>query len=297
MRTSVLFVFALWLSFGLNGQIVVKARWIDNVDYAKNNPEKVQFLDLSNTQLDAVPKYVSDFKNLIGIKLSDNNISHISDEFSRNKNLEFIELSGNNIQEINFNVFNACKRNLKAIWLRDNDLSVIDSTINILKYLEELHLGRNGIKSFDDNIMLKKLNYLAVDDNQLVELPTFLDASYKLQKLNLNANKITSFKLTEEMRNLKSLDIGDNPIENFEIKSARYKLERLILDWIAIEEEWLTQLPTSVKVLSMEHCELSSLDGISHLKKLKELSVLHNSIDEPSAAHFKSNSRVKKLWF
>ncbi|MEM1319393.1 MAG: leucine-rich repeat domain-containing protein [Bacteroidota bacterium] len=269
--------------------------WFTDLEKAFKDPLRVYNLDLSNQGLDTIPAYIQRFPNLIALKLSDNTISALNDNLSTLSKLEFLELSGNKLTSIDFTLFKKAKFNLEEIWLRDNKITEIDSTIQVLRSLKLLNLGNNQIEHIDPNIRLKHLESLYLDYNVLQVVPALVYTAYKLEYLNLNANQLKRFELNTGLRNLKSLNIGDNPIESLQFKKSKYKLSTLILDWIDLSKQNLKQLPFSIQILSLEHCQLYDIEGIAHLKNLKELSVIYNELQQIPEA-LKSMRELEKLW-
>jgi Leucine-rich repeat (LRR) protein len=252
--------------------------WIDDLEIALSEPERVFNLDLSNSGLESIPEYLNRFPNLQSLKLSDNNIDSLNENISGLRKLEYLDLCGNKIRKINFQYLSGLNYSLKELWLRDNDLKYINSEINVLESLEVLNLGSNNIRDIDSGVSLARLRELVLDGNELRRVPELINASSRLIKLNLNNNQIESFKLTRYNRNLIELNIGDNPLIDFEVEPIKYKLEILIFDWVRLEDNWLEQFPSTLRVLSIEHCDLKSIQKLSHLNSLRELSIISNEI-------------------
>ncbi|MFK7946394.1 MAG: leucine-rich repeat domain-containing protein [Saprospiraceae bacterium] len=296
MKNLFVIVFVLIFSTVINAQFDTNREvWINDLEVALKEPNRVYNLDLSEQHLTEIPKEIEAFTNLTNLKLSDNRITDLSDVLKSLKHLIFVELSGNELREVDFTIFKNSNMSLEEIWLRDNRLTTIDSSINCLENLLVLNIGQNRIQKLDASIDLPILRVLKVDNNHLKTTPEMLINSPKLRYLNINANEISNFTLSLNFRNLNELNLSDNPITKFEIEPGKLKLQVLILDWISIDESLLNNFPKTLRVLSMEHCDLKNIDSIVHLRNLKELSLMHNDLKElpQEIYNFKI---LEKLW-
>lgn len=296
MKNLFVIAFVLIFSTVINAQFDAnKEVWINDLEVALKEPNRVYNLDLSEQNLTKIPKEIEAFKNLTNLKLSDNRITDLGEALKSLEHLIFVELSGNQLRKVDFTIFKKSNQSLEEIWLRDNRLTNIDSTINCLENLLVLNIGQNRIQQLDESINLPILRSLKVDNNHLKSTPKMLVNSPKLRYLNVNANEISMFSLGLNFRNLNELNLSDNPITEFEIEQGKLKLQVLILDWINFDESLLNQLPKTLRVLSMEHCDLKNVRSIVHLRNLKELSLMHNELKElpQEIYNFK---KLEKLW-
>jgi Leucine-rich repeat (LRR) protein len=293
---SVFIMAFLCYSFSMLAQYHMNMdRWITNLSDARRQAEHVYNLDLSSQHLKEIPYEIRNFVNLEALKLSDNDILHLDGRLKFLKKLKFVELSGNRMYSIDFSEFEGSKNTLEEIWIRENNLRKVEGISNHFEQLKILDLGGNLLTELSDDIQLPALHSLDLDANQLTTLPEFLVNTTKLKTLNLSGNQITVFEINPSLRKLKVLNLSDNPLEHIDWGNHKMKVERLILDWISLDETDILSMPKSVEILSMEHCGLSSVAGIVHLRKLKELSLLHNNITElPEDFHRLKN--LKKLW-
>ncbi|MCI5081274.1 MAG: protein phosphatase 1 regulatory subunit 42 [Saprospiraceae bacterium] len=291
--SSLLFLFVS----PLHGQIDTNREiWFTDLTKAFENPLRVYNLDLSNNKLDSIPAYLSRFKNLEALKLSDNNIGAINDQLKQLKKLKFLELSGNRIRTINFAQLAPLKYSLEELWLRDNEIRSLDASIEYLSSLTRLDLGQNKITTIDSNITLKYLEVLTLDNNYISEFPAMIQNAPKLKILNLNSNNLTAFHFTTSQRNLRELNIGNNPIEKLQVDATKYKLEVLIMDWIDLQQQDLSFLPSSLRILSIEHCNLDAIpEEIFQLRYLEELSLIQNELTKLPAELLELR-RLDKIW-
>ena len=292
---SLLFCLLIGLSSNsLTAQIDANSnKWFTNLKDALSEADRVYKLDLSGQGLTEIPKELSAFPNLNELRIMDNLISTVGTELSENTRLESLDLSGNQIESIDFNNLSENALNLKFLILRENSLEEIDASINKLKFLTYLDLGGNFINDFDDDILLKYLKVLVLDNNSITEVPKIAINSPKLKTLNLNSNQIEIFDV-RVFQNLKALDLGDNPLKKYNITISI--LEKLILDWVDFSELELYPLPVSIEILSLEHCGLKEIpEFVYKLYKLQELSVMHNDISKLND-RLNECVKLKQLW-
>jgi len=268
-------------------------KWFTNLQDALSEPEKVYKLDLSGQDLDKIPTELSAFPNLDGLKLSHNHISEVGTELSENTRLEYLDLTGNQIVKINFDNLSNSGLNLTTLIIRENLLENIDASINQLKFLTHLDLGGNFIEAIDEEVNLRYLKQLALDNNSIAELPEIVTTSKKLKSLNLSSNNIEVFEV-RVLENLTALNLSDNPLKKFNITIS--KLEKLVFDWVNFNELELYPLPVSLKVLSMERCQLESIPSfVFKMHKLEELSIKNNDISIIDPA-IENCTKLKTLW-
>jgi len=281
-------------SNGLSAQYDVNTnKWFTNLQDALGEADRVYKLDLSGQGLTEIPSEISSFTNLVELRIGDNLINSIGTELSENSRLEYLDLSGNLIKSIDFNNLSENALNLKYLVLRENSLTEIDASINKLKFLSHLDLGGNFIKNLDDEILLRFLKVLILDNNNLADVPPMAINAPKLTTLNLNANNIEIFDV-RVFPSLTALDLGDNPLKKYNITIS--KLEKLILDWVDFNELELYPIPLTMEILSLEHCNLTAVPAfIYDLYQLEELSIMHNEIVslDPQLSECK---KLKLLW-
>lgn len=251
-------------------------KWFTNLEDALSEADRVYKLDLSGQGLKEIPAELSAFTNLEELRIMDNLISNVGTELSENTRLESLDLSGNQIESIDFNNLSENALNLRILNLRENSLERIDASINKLKFLSHVDLGANFIESIDQDILLKFLKVLVLDNNNLLDVPTMAINAPKLRTLNLSANRIEVFDV-RVFPSLTALDLSDNPLLKFNITIS--KLEKLILDWVDFTNFELYPLPITMKILSLENCNLKAIPNFVYkMYKLEELSLMHNEI-------------------
>lgn len=297
MAKLVVFTCALLLApFFLSAQYDLNEEvWFDNLEEALRTPGRVYNLDLSNQGLTAIPEEITRFPKLRALKLSDNKLDSLNSCLFELRQLRFLELSGNRIKQIDFTRFEGQTYSLTEFWLRDNQLERIDASINTLKYLEVLQLGYNNITTIELGVALPNLRTLKLDGNYLETVPPLVYSCPKLKVLNLNGNQLDRFHYRASLRKLVELNLGDNPLQDITFANVKYQLEILVLDWIAVQQDWLARLPNTLVTLSLEHCDLTDISPISHLRQLEELSLMYNQLDTVERT-LRKLRRLRQVW-
>ncbi|XP_071681274.1 uncharacterized protein [Lolium perenne] len=161
------------------------------------NCSKLQWLDLSFNMLEgSIPRNIDYLSNLVGILLSENNISGvIPPTFSNITHLQYIllddnQLEGNIPEELGQLV------DMVVIRLGRNMLSGrVPTTLFNLSHLEELYLSSNmlsGAVPSDIGDMVPSLQYLILRDNNLEgHIPDSLGNASELQAIDLSYNYFT----------------------------------------------------------------------------------------------------------
>lgn len=139
-------------------------------------------LDLSNCNLDEIPKEMKALQNLEDLSLKYNSI----------RKIENIPIT------------------VKKLYLSYNKLKDIDEKICGLKNLELLYLGYNFIKEVPIELSkLEKLRNLSLDDNLIRNLPIELSKLINLRHLYLTNNPI--HHIPKEIQDIPKINIYYNP--------------------------------------------------------------------------------------
>lgn len=62
-----------------------------------------------------------------------------------------------------------------------------------------------------------------------------------------------------------------------------------------VQSAWLAELPSTLTTLSLEHCGLTSIDPLTRLCRLEEISLMHNQLKSAQSSLSKL-PRLKKVW-
>eukprot|EP01083_Nonionella_stella_P067079 177177_1 len=153
-----------------------------------------------------------------------------------------------------------------------------------LHQLELLNLGNNKISSIDGLRTLNgSLKGLDVDSNNVSDVG-ILSEFKELKELWLSGNKIKDIGILRELHYLRVLNVSDNMISESGIESLSglHQLETLDLSGnnIPISIEGLRTLNASLIELWLGGCNISSIEVLGELKKLRELYLPRNKIKD-----------------
>jgi len=240
--------------------------WINNNPFIKN----LNYLDLSNSNLDFLPDEINLFNNLIRLYAQDNQLEFLSENFTENfSKLEELCLHNNHLKELPKNFVQNSKK-LKFLCLRKNYLkSLPDDITDNLQYLETLSFSENKIESLPENFAknLPRLQEIYLQGNQLKELPkNFVQNSKNLKKINLSKNYLENLpkNFSENLFSLEELYLNENNLvasfpENFNLSK---------LKTLALQNNNLSNLPKNF-IANLN--ALQTLDlGENPLQKLPE---------------------------
>lgn len=204
------------LSFGLTITEIV--------EHEKIYIDRDKFLNLLGFKIkniDNLSNY-TDFQNLHGLILDNNNISNIGNSFENLKSLKSLCLRHNYIQEIGENAFNG------------------------LKSLEKLDLGENFIETVSPKAFLdlSKLKELLLDYNKLAYLhrDAFKNQN-QLEILFLSKNNFERFEpgIFRNLKNIEILNLSKNRLAELSINSFRafdkVKLKILLLEKLKLSDK------------------------------------------------------------
>lgn len=150
-------------------------------DIKNNNPhfEKVsnivtlKSLDLSYTNLQEIPTYLSQLTHLEWLDLSYTNITHIPESICKLQNLQQLDLRGNNIRTIPISILKLKK--LETLILDDNQISNIPLFIHEMDNLRNLYLNKNKITKIPKSLKdMKHLKEIDLRNNHIIYISSSL---------------------------------------------------------------------------------------------------------------------------
>ncbi|KAF0736353.1 hypothetical protein Ae201684P_007226 [Aphanomyces euteiches] len=273
----------------------------------KDVPDAVYF-PRRHKEVDEKP---SDWKDLVKLDLSYNDIVTLSPDIEQLKALTWLKLKQNQILDLPSQL--GALRKLVFLDVSNNQLLRAPQCLSQLQELRELSLSGNSIKSLPDDIgLLVKLESLTVDQNQLCEIPasvgslallrTFtaqensleaLPESFQslelLETIDVSKNKLSTMPSLEAMSRLKSVDLRHNQLTDLpslpsttpstlaQVFAGHNRLSAIASDQIA-------RVGASLTLLDLRFNQLELLpSSVSTLVRLKTLDVSNNNlIDLPS---------------
>ncbi|XP_071095583.1 leucine-rich repeat-containing protein 58-like [Haliotis cracherodii] len=197
---------------------------------------ELRALQLDHNNISVLPPTVSIFNRLIVLDISNNNVSHISDEIVKLKQLRTFTARNNRLDEqslpkdfgllkslevVNFsgNLFETLPpqlaelRRLKCLYLGGNRIQELPHTIRNLTRLQVLYLGGNQLADIPAEIgYMHSLTALVLCDNQLQSLPPTMIHLQRLQSLTLHNNQLSTLPTEIVSLNLVELSLRNNPL-------------------------------------------------------------------------------------
>lgn len=170
---------------------------------------QIEYLILTDQELDDLPKIVEKFTELKEIHLDKNNFSDIPEELFKLKQLNYVSLSFNKFTEVPENISKL--ENLETLFFAENLLygNNIKALTN-MKKLKNLYLSNCRLTNISELSNMNGLEFLNVEGNQLVAIPKVGDLPVK--QINLDKNFIKS-KSTSE--NYKQFYVGKGMVMEF----------------------------------------------------------------------------------
>jgi len=263
----------------------------DSFDFEYSTNSKGQvirlFLDLlTSTELNKLPKNISNCRNLKKILVQNSSISDFN-EIRDLKELEYLNLAFNNITDISW-VKDLTK--LKRLVLSTNQITNISSIKNV-KNLIELDLSYNQITDILSIKNAKNLIKLDLSYNQITDISS-IENLKNLKELYLSSNRVTKITSLKNLIFLKTLDLSNNFISDISALSALSNLEFLYLENNIIEDISALNKITSLNDFKLSENQISNILALKNLVSIERLYLDNNKIIDISAL-----SNLSKLKF
>lgn len=260
------------------------ARVYTDVKLALKEKYRVFKLDLRHQNLTEIPKEVYELPYLEYLVLDDNKITTISFDSKSLRELKYLSLKQNQIQE--FVVKHGCLNQLKELYLDQNRLIEFPEINNSFIELTTLSVRINYITHLPTEALnLVQARILQFDSNPLTNAQQAFYYSAKLERLSLYETGLKNLDSEIYLPQLRKLVIGNNKFDLKSLNNKQFpKLEFLDISYIipesTIDLNSVTQL-AKLKYLIMEGMDLNELpESIGNMKKLRDLSLLRNSLVE-----------------
>ncbi|XP_046611616.1 leucine-rich repeat-containing protein 47-like [Neodiprion virginianus] len=201
------------------------------LDKAIFNLHGLNYLNINDTCLDAIPDEIGKLENLTSLVLHSNKIAKLPSAIGKLTKLKVLDVSRNNLdfvpddlgnlpQLMTLNLgLNALKElpsqaaniKLSILDLSNNEFDTFpDVCYAELVHLAEVRVNGNKIKEIPSTISaLQSLKLLDLSDNSIVIVPKELSDCGKLKELNLKGNPLSDkrlYKLVDQCRTKQVLD-------------------------------------------------------------------------------------------
>lgn len=155
--------------------------------------------------------YVSNFPNLEFLDISDTDIQKIPASFVSLSKLKNLVLNNNKISD-----YSALSLlfSLEELQISGNELPKIPKEISALQYLKSLNLSNNQLTSAAEISSNRQLEWLSLEQNKFINIPQEILQLTNLVHLNLGRNQISGgLSSLNALRNLQQLWLNNNLLE------------------------------------------------------------------------------------
>lgn len=169
--------------------LAISGLWLVHLSDFLCSLKSLRTLNLTEDDLDKIPKGVYKLNYLKNLILRRNRIKLIPDTLTKIKTLQYIDLSENKLKDLPDTITDL--KELNTLNLSHNKFSFFPESICDIKSLQKIYLRGNKLTSIPESIVrLKSLKKLDLSYNKLETLPETIGKIKSLQKLVLTENKI-----------------------------------------------------------------------------------------------------------
>lgn len=239
----------------------------ENFPHTLDQMTGLEWLRLTETKLDWIPKEFAVLEKLDTLNLSHNNLTSLYGEIICLKNLKFLMCRHNRIvgDNIPVELFDLTK--LTVLDMSHNNLSMIPRCLENCKSLAVLNLSHNNLKEIDEQLFVhltETLMHLDLSDNELKTIPPQIGRLTKLKTLILSNNPLGEAKLRQ-------LDRLRNTLEHLHLANTQRNMDN-------ISSNVLGEL-TNLVELNISSNDITKVPyDFSNLRLLKRLDFSENSL-------------------
>ncbi|XP_048134009.1 disease resistance protein L6-like [Rhodamnia argentea] len=247
-------------------------------------------LDLSNTDIRALPNSIGRLESLLEMNLSQTPIAELPDSLGNLTRLKFLYLDRTKIRELPKSIWTL--ENLEELIARGCEKleGEIPSEIAGMSQLNILNLSRSKVSRVPTAInQLSNLRELLLSNcNELQSLPNLPTS---LRKLKLSSSSLQAVPDLSNLTSLLHLDISDHAYDFQLLKTTKGRVPHPNLDWLGRLHE-LQMLRLVLSHCNLPPTDLSSLSQLRSLDMTcpdpRSLTQLPSSLEELSLEHVKS---------
>ena len=237
-------------------------------------------LDLSASQLTALPDSLGQLTQLQELNLRDNQLTALPDWLGQLKQLQRLDLAGNQLTALPD--WLGQLKQLQELYVARNRLTALPDSLGKLTQLQRLDLAVNQLTALPDSLgRLTQLQEAYLLNNQLTALPDSLGKLTQLQELYLLNNQLTALPDSlGQLAQLQVLHLAGN-----RLKALPDSLGLLAqLQQLYLSGNRLTALPdslgqlTQLQRLSVRDNRLTALpDSLARCERLRAISLIGNT--------------------
>lgn len=174
----------------------------------------LNYLNIHETSLEAVPEEISKLENLQTLVLHSNKLKNVTATIALLEKLKILDLSRNSLKEIPEEFVKLSQ--LVTLNVSFNELEKLPPFTNSTK-LATLDASNNKFKEFPDicHLELTSLAEIKLSNNVIEEIPSGIGTLSNLKTLEVSHNKIKSIPAeVSDCTKLKEVNFKDNPISD-----------------------------------------------------------------------------------
>ncbi|KAL5008416.1 hypothetical protein ScPMuIL_013997 [Solemya velum] len=234
----------------------------------------VKSLDLGHNIFTCLPNSISQFRNLVTLDFSNNDVLSVDDGIVKLQHLRSFVAKNNKLDSDSFPKNFGLLKNLEVLNLSGNSLGEVPIQFTELEQLRGVYLGGNKISSLPGQVSEVRLEVLYLGGNCLTEIPAELGALVSLISLTLCDNQLQSIPPTlSHLQRLQSLSLHNNQLSTLPPDIISLNLIELSLRnnplVVQFVQEFVYEPPTLLelagRIIKLENIPYSTGDAPSQL--------------------------------